>query len=77
VDLAVMPDDGTEPGPADWLPASWLTSPAGQLLGAGLLAGPGALVVAAGDHMMFVREHLADGTVPVREWCRLTVGISA
>ena len=80
VDLAFMPDDGTVPGGGDWRPAEWLTGPAGRLFGAGLLVGPGAgfgaLPLPPGAYMVFVREHLADGEVPVMPWTRLTVGLA-
>ena len=75
VDLALTPDDGTPPGPADWQPLTWVASAAGEVLGPGLLAGPGAAPLPAGTSRAWVREHLPWGEDPVWPWERLRVGL--
>jgi hypothetical protein len=74
VDIAFT-SGGADPGPGDWLPATWVASLAGQLLGAGLLVGPRAYVIAPGSYMIFVCEHLADGELQAWPWTRLRVGL--
>jgi hypothetical protein len=43
--LALMPDNGTEPGPSDWHPAIWIDGKAA------FLVGPGGVVYPAGQYM--------------------------
>jgi hypothetical protein len=77
VDIAPMPIDiGAEPGAGDWWPASWLAGAAGQVLGAGVLVGPGGgRVIAAGLYTVWCREHPPDGEAPVWRFRRLTAGL--
>jgi hypothetical protein len=75
VDLAVMPDDGTEPADAAWVTLTWVSDSSGVPLGAGILCGPsGHLPLPPGTYRMWLREHLPGDLLPVRAWERLTVG---
>jgi hypothetical protein len=78
VDLAIT-DPAAEP--AAWLPLEWLTTPAGRVLGPGILVGPGAgygsTRLPPGESVLWVREHCSDGTTPVLPWTRLRVGGAA
>ena len=75
VDLAVIPDNGSEPGPGDWHGAMWLTQ-AGVMLGPAVLIGPGgygAWQLPPGTYRIWVCENLP-ATAPVWAWERLTIG---
>ena len=71
VELAFMGAYGVEPGPADWVAATWLT-PAGTTRTAGVLIGPGQLVLAEGTHYVWFR--LSDTPeVPTRQAGQITI----
>jgi hypothetical protein len=75
VDLAITPGLAAEP--AAWVPLAWIKNPAGTVLGPGILAGPGGhLTLPPGQSVLWVREHLADGTAPAWPWTRLSTGLA-
>lgn len=71
VQLAFMPDDGTEPADADWVTAAWADDSSSEAV---LVIGPDtATVLAPGEYMVWVA--LASGEArPVLPSGRLRVG---
>ena len=75
VELAIVTTDA-EPGDGDWRAVPWVSVLDGTMLGAGMLAGPGAVVLPAGRSTIYVRESLPDGQVRAWAWSRLEVGLA-
>jgi len=75
VQVALVPDNGMEPGAGDWYPAQWLAPRPGAALEAALLVGPGsgAVPYPPGEYMAYVT--LAAGAeAPVIPSGRVRIG---
>lgn len=67
--VAIVPDKGEEPIETDWNAAAWIGGEVAILVG----PGPGGLVFAEGDYMIFVRL-TAGAERPVMKAGRLRIG---
>lgn len=68
--VALMPDNGTEPGPGDWHGAIWINGVPALLVGPG---GAGATLYPAGEYMAFA-QIVAGQEAPVLPSGRVRIG---
>jgi hypothetical protein len=73
VKIALVTDNGMEPGTGDWYPATWLAPRPGAAPEAALLVGPGQASFPPGEYMAYVT--LAAGAeAPVIQSGRVRIG---
>jgi hypothetical protein len=72
-DLALVADNGTEPGPADWHAAAWLAPETGAAKELALLVGGTGQVYPPGDYMAWWRL-TAGAEKPVDRSGRVRIG---